>query len=272
MNYSLSELLDCAVVAATAAGRHALSNSHRRTEALSITRHDIKLKLDVECQTVATNEIQSRYPGAAILGEEDAPSAFDDDKASTGDNSELEWVIDPIDGTVNFYHGLPLWCCSIAARRDDKSLVGVVFAPELDALYTATKETPATVNDVPIHVSDASTLETSLFLTSLNQKLDTDTPLDEMISRISDSVRKTRVLGAAALDICRVAHGQADAYWEPGNYIWDVAAAGLIVQQAGGSASVLHTHDDPHRISYLATNGLLHEDFKNILSQYDPNS
>jgi len=269
MNDSLSELLDCAKIAATAAGRHALDNTHRRTEALSITRHDIKLRLDVECQTVATNEIHSRYPGASIIGEEDSPSVFDDD-ASRKDNPGLDWVIDPIDGTVNFYHGLPQWCCSVAARRDKTSVVGVVYAPELDALYAATTESPATVNDEPIHVSDVSTLENALLLTSLNQKLDTDAPLDEMISRISNSVRKTRVFGTAALDICRVAHGQADAYWEPGNYIWDVAAAGLIVQQAGGSASVLHMHDEPHRISYLATNGILHERLSSILLQFNP--
>lgn len=270
-DYPLDELLDCAMIAATAAGRHALDNAHRRTEALSITRHDIKLRLDVECQAVATHKIHSRYPGAAILGEEDLPSVLDENISSRNE-SGLEWVIDPIDGTVNFYHGLPLWCCSVAARRDNASLVGVVYAPELEVLYAATKESTATANDEPIHVSDVSTLENSLFLTSLNQKLDTDALLGDMISRISTSVRKTRVLGTAALDICRVAHGQADAYWEPGNYIWDVAAARLIVQQAGGSSSVLHTHPEPHRISFLATNGTLHKDFKNILSKYVPNA
>ena len=272
MQYSIPDLLDCAVGAATAAGRHALGNSQRRKDALSITRHDIKLKLDVECQNVAVGMIHSRYPGAVVLGEEDQPTdrAHSDGVSANSEWSELEWVIDPIDGTVNFYHGLPLWCCSIAARKAGKSLVGVVFAPELDVLYTATIETPSTANDKPIHVSDTSTIADALFLTSLNQKLDTDLSANDVLMHISGKVRKTRVLGAAALDICRVAQGQADAYWEPGNYTWDVAAAGLIARQAGGTVGALHMHQEPHRMSYLATNGLLYEDFSRILSDFIP--
>ena len=270
MNFSLPQLLDCAKVAATAAGQHALWNAHRRTEALSITRHDIKLELDVECQAVAVEAIHARFPGTDVLGEEGSSSTRDDAGSPGSEANRLEWVIDPIDGTVNFYHGLPLWCCSVAARQDGKSLVGVVFAPELDVLYAATTDTPSTVNDEPIRVSAVSSLAEAVFLTGFNKKLDVDISPDEIILHVSAEVRKTRILGAAALDICRVAHGQADAYWEPGNYTWDVAAAGLIVQQAGGVSGALHMHTEPHRMSYLATNGLLHEEFSRVLSEFVP--
>ena len=132
------ELLSCAVAAASAAGRHAYDNLSRRGSTLLNARHDVKLELDVECQRVAETVIRSRFPDHALLGEED-PEDRPEDLAS----GRLQWVIDPIDGTINFFHGLPHWCCSVAVRRGGDSLAGAVYAPVMDELYTATAAGPA---------------------------------------------------------------------------------------------------------------------------------
>ena len=119
---ALSHLLDVALCAAEAAGKHALANKHRRTEINETYAHDIKLVLDIECQKIAEDVIASEFPNHNVLGEE----------GSRKNNiSSYEWVIDPIDGTVNFAHNLPYWCSSVAVRYNEKVLAGCVFAPEL---------------------------------------------------------------------------------------------------------------------------------------------
>lgn len=259
MHPPLDELLDCAIAAARTAGSHALQHADRRTDIDKATRHDIKLHLDRECQEAATAVIQQRYPSHAILGEEDA------EPQNPPADTSLEWVIDPIDGTVNFFHGLPIWCSSVAVRSAEQSLAGVVFAPESDLIYAATADTPSTVNNVPIQVSGVDQIDEALLLTGLNQKHDGDLLVFDAVQTLSERVRKTRVLGAAALDMCRVAQGHAEAYWEAGIYTWDIAAAELIVRQAGGRTTTLKKLPEPHRMSFLATNSLLHDAFKDII-------
>lgn len=159
-----SELLPCAMEAAMAAGQHARRNWRRRTEAISLSPHDVKLKLDIECQERATATIRRRFPKHAVLGEE-TPSA-----GPSGHASRWLWIIDPIDGTVNFSHGLPLWCCSVAVRRAGATIAGAVYAPLLGELYAAGPDSPATLNGVRIKVSDVSSVERALVLTGLDKK------------------------------------------------------------------------------------------------------
>ncbi len=253
MSPPLNELLDCAVAAARAAGLYALANKDRRSEVEVSTRHDLKLRLDGECQAIATSVILEHYPGHAVLGEEDEVH----DQAGPG--TSVEWVIDPIDGTVNYYHGLPLWCCSIAARVNGDSIAGVVYEPEADHLYSATRDDAAKMNGAPIEVSVVDRMEHAVFLTGLNQKVEGDASKHQAVQAVSNQAQKTRVLGSAALDMCRVAAGHAEIYWEAGIYTWDMAAASLIVRQAGGKTCTLKKLDEPHRLSFLATNAHLHE-------------
>ena len=129
MMYTPTQLQAIATLAARRAGEHVLANLHRRGDVNSILRTDIKHKLDVEAQEVATSVILSAFPDHAILGEEtcDAPLP----------ESDTVWIIDPIDGTINFFHGLPLWCCSVAVQyKEDDS--GAVFHSRMHQLYEAT--------------------------------------------------------------------------------------------------------------------------------------
>src|ERR1700690_2741130 len=142
-----SDLLACAVGAARAAGLHALQNEGRRGEVAQSLAHDVKLNLDTECQVKAEQVIRLAYPEHAILGEEGG---------AEGDAATPLWIIDPIDGTVNFSHGLSYWCSSIAVQIGGKMVAGAVYAPVLNELFTASSEQTACCNDEPISVSPIS--------------------------------------------------------------------------------------------------------------------
>ncbi len=253
----LNTLLEGAIAAARLAGHHALANFARRQEAVSRYAHDVKLKLDEECQQIIQAELATRFPDHAIVGEEDATIGG---RLGTG----IEWVVDPIDGTVNFSHGLPFWCCSIAALQKGKTLVGVVYAPALDVCYTARLGGGATCNGETLHVSPIAELSQSMVLTGLDKNPGKDLPPLALFQATSQHVQKARILGSAALDLCRVAHGQADAYFETGIYIWDIAAARLIITEAGGQEEILERLDQG-RLRFMASNGLIHAAYKTLL-------
>ena len=269
-NCSSSSLLDCAVAAAHTAGNHALKHRDRRGEADETSHHDVKLRLDRECQDLATQAIQSVYPDHAILGEEDTASApnlsFLPGKPAGDAGSEYLWIIDPLDGTVNFSHGMPLWCCSVAVRRGPDVVAGAVYAPSLGELFTATADGPAMRNGSAIRPSSVTDISRALVHTGFDRFTDTGFPSLEILNRIATAVQRPRILGSAALDICRVACGEADGYFESGVFIWDVAAAGLIAQRAGGQAEVVKRQGPhPHRVMFLASNGPLHEALRELV-------
>lgn len=256
-----AQLLEIATLAARTAGDHANRNRHRKTETMMVAAHDVKLKLDLECQELICDLVRSHFPQHAILAEE---SADQGQPADDPHHSPYTWIIDPIDGTVNFSHGLPWWCCSVAVNLRGKTVAAAVYAPATNELFTAARGGVACCNEMPLTVSGVKTLSKSIVLTGLDQKF---TPQDQRLSRflaISDAVQKARVVGAAALDLCRVAAGQADGYFEAGIYTWDVAAAGLIVELAGGRVEIL-AEPSPHRLLYLATNGYIHDELKTLI-------
>ncbi|MEI7435598.1 MAG: inositol monophosphatase family protein [bacterium] len=257
--------LEIAVAAARAAGGHAREQRHRRGEANQRLAHDVKLALDVECQSIAEEILRSRAPGYAILGEE-----------STGDTKTADpdlplWIIDPIDGTVNFSHGLPFWCCSIGIRLGACTLAGAVYAPDMNALYTATADGPALCNGAPLRVSSIAAVSEALIMTGLDKQMDPRRPSFEVFRAISVQAQKTRIAGSAALDLCLVASGQADAYFESGIYVWDIAAAALIVERAGGRTGLLGELGDG-RLRFLASNGLIHDALREIIVKPSQNT
>jgi myo-inositol-1(or 4)-monophosphatase len=241
-------LLETAIAAAQAAGRHALAHHARRRDSLSISRHDVKLRLDVECQEKAFAAIHARHPAHRLLGEE-ADSAHRPDPSG----SAFEWVVDPIDGTVNFFHGLPLWNTSVAVRRGEDVLAGAVYVPVYDELYTATVDGPALLNGQPLAVSDTAELAETLVCTGMDKNATGAIPPYAIMEQLAGRVQRIRVLGSAALDLCAVARGAADGYSETGIYIWDIAAAALIVRRAGGKAEILERLDGG-RLTVLAAN------------------
>ena len=252
---SLDRLLACAEAAARAGGKHALKHAHRRRIITKTFAHDVKLKLDRECQDVAEQVIQKHFPRAVILGEENTvkPAATD-----------ILWIIDPIDGTVNYFHGLPLWCCSVAVQVRGCAAAGAVYAPMLGECYTAHRERRATCNGKPLAVSVTHRLRDAVILTGINKRNDLLNHSIALFQRLARKTQKLRIMGSAALDICQVAAGRADAFFESGIYLWDVAAAGLIVDQAGGHAEIMAT--GPHyQLRILASNGRLHTPLRRLI-------
>ena len=254
MSSSLDALLECSILAAQAAGHHALSNYNRRHEVAERFAHDVKLRLDSESQRKAEEVILRRFPDHRILGEESAVQGL---PAGSGPL----WIIDPIDGTVNFQHGLPLWCSAVAVQVDGRVVAGAVFLPEMKECYVASLDTPAVCNDKPIHVSSVASMNESLVLTGLSKNMALHPYTAQVVEAVSHQVQKVRIMGSAAVDICHVACGKADGYVETGIYLWDIAAAGLIAERAGAKTEVLEKLGEV-RLRYLCTNGLIHEPLK----------
>ena len=244
-------LLQIAVAAAKAGSAYAVKERFRNQDANLISNHDVKLKLDVECQQVVSETILKNFPDHSILGEEDT-----EQHETAGD--AYEWIVDPIDGTVNFFHGSPYWCCSVAVRRNGVVLAGCVCAPDHQMIFEATADGPALCNGKPLHVSTVSDMQLAIVHTGADKSAAPESLPFRFFNAIAVAVQRPRVCGAAALDICLTASGAADGYFEPGIYIWDIAAADLVLRRAGGQGTIMREFGG-HRLAYLASNGLIHK-------------
>lgn len=240
-----NNLLECAVSAVKTAGRYALDNYSRRREFACEQPDDIKLMLDIECQQRIFDVIRTAYPDHELLGEEG-------DAVRNG--SGYRWIVDPIDGTINFSHGLPIWCSSVAVQHEGKTVAGAVYAPMLDRCYHASSESDAMCNDDRISVSSIDRLEDAMVLSGFPKRMKHDDSSRSMFDDLLSRTQRTRIYGAAALDLCFVADGGADAYMERGIYIWDVAAAALIIERAGGKTEIFEEIGNG-KLGFLAANG-----------------
>ncbi len=252
---SNQQLLDVCINAARTAGQHALQHIHRRAEVLETFDHDVKLVMDRECQTLAENVVLSHFPDHAILGEEGIITAHHD----------YEWIIDPIDGTANYSRGLPSWCCSVAVRHQEQSVAGCIFIPTVDECFTATLDGPALCNNQPIRASVTSTLNKATFFAGLTKEI--DPRAIALFCDMAPLVSKIGMIGSAAIDICHVACGRSDGYYEAGLYLWDIAAAGLIAERAGAITSAW-PRNDLYGVRYLCTTPALHNDIKQIVETH----
>lgn len=256
----LSQLLDVAICAAEAAGLHALNNKGRRNETNETFEHDVKLVLDVESQRKAEAVIASEFPDHGILGEEDESPNLD---------SPYEWIIDPIDGTMNFSHGFEYWCSSVAVRQNNKVVAGCVFAPDFNTYYTAHIEEEAKLNGTPIKVSQTASLQNAMVFTGLSkQMVGSREPHLDMFRMLALNTKKVRINGAAALDLCRLADGTCDGFFETGIYLWDYAAAGLIAEQAGAVMATYPVANDLHGATVLCSNENLIEGLRAIYTKH----
>lgn len=252
---SNTELLDVCIEAVRAAGGHALKNIHRREEIVQSFDHDVKLVMDGESQRIAESVIHRHFPGHAILGEE----------GSVSGEHAFEWIIDPIDGTANYTRNLPYWCCSIAVRRDSEILAGCVFVPPLNECYTAGADIPALLNGEPIHVSGISVLRKATFFAGLTKDIDPRSLafFNDMAPRAS----KLRIIGSAAIDVCHIACGRSDGYFEAGLYIWDIAAASLIAERAGAVCTAWPRKEE-HGLRFLCTNLHIHTAARELVEKH----
>lgn len=236
-----------------------------RGDDLSITTKsnvsDVVTRVDKESEEFIVNAITKRYPDHKILGEE---GGFRGNEAS-----DYMWVVDPLDGTTNYSQGIPIFSISIALRYKDETIAGVVYAPYLDELFTATKGGGAYLKyrggeQKKIHVSQKQELNVSVIGTGF--------PYDKHINpenntanvaKILPHTRDIRRMGSAAYDLCCVACGLLDGFWEMSLSLWDVCAGNLIVEEAGGV--VLHYRDD-RNISEIAGNATIVDKLKGLLA------
>jgi myo-inositol-1(or 4)-monophosphatase len=259
-----TDLLHIAQQAVMLAAAHANKNLHRREESISTDAHDIKLALDVECQALIETCIHESFPEHAILGEEGATPKPD---------MPYEWIIDPIDGTVNFSHGFPYWCSSVAVQYNGETVAGAVYAPETDELFSAAIGEPAYHNETPIQPTRIPHIPNAMVLTGMNkQRIYIDQPTFSTFSQLATQAQKIRISGAAALDLCQVAAGRCDAFVEYGLYVWDFAAAGFIAQQAGATFTVQPDPAVPHRAAVLCANPILHAELEPLWKEGMPHA
>ncbi len=190
---------------------------------------DIATQMDRASEKFIVNALLDARPGDGIIGEEGAAH-----ESSSG----VTWVIDPVDGTVNYLYGLPGWNISIAAKDDKGTIVGVVHAPTINSTWSAMKGYGALFNGAPITCNDPVTLDRALIGTGFAYDVRKRVEQGKIIESLLPKIRDLRRIGAAACDICFVAMGAFDGYFEADLMEWDLAAAALIAQEAGAVVTV----------------------------------
>jgi myo-inositol-1(or 4)-monophosphatase len=222
---------------------------------------DLVTEIDLQIEREFREMIAGRFPDHVVLGEEfetrgdrDASPAFC-------------WVFDPVDGTTNYAHGLPIFCSSLALEIDGEIAVGAIYDPTRRELFTAERGQGAWLNGRPLRVTSENTLLDSLLVTGFHYGIQRDP--EELVSLFREFITRARAvrrLGSAALDLCYVAAGRFDGYWESKIQPWDVAAGALIVQEAGGRVTTVRGGPFKSRAgSVLATNGRIHDEMVEII-------
>ena len=244
----MKHYLDAAENAARAAGKMLRENFQRPLRVNAAEAHDIKLEIDVKTQDLITKLLLEQFPQHALYGEE----------GIVGDqSSEHQWVVDPLDGTVNYFYQIPHFCVSIALRFKGEIIVGVIYDPIREEMWSAQKSEKPRLNGQHFRVSDRAALAEAVIsvgLAKTDQTIDSNLPLfQEMIHR----VRKCRILGSAALDMAYVACGRLDAYIERGISLWDIAAGWILVETAGGTVDLRPRKDMKDKYSIVASNGVI---------------
>ena len=240
---------EAVVVLRAAAGRADLQIA-RKTSAT-----DLVTEIDHAVEALVTGRIAEARPDDAIVGEEGA------DRPGT---SGIRWVVDPIDGTTNFVYGMPGYAVSIAAERDGVTVAGVVAIPALGETFTALAGGGAQCNGEPIRASSKADLATALVGTGFSYDAARRAEQGGLVAALLPQIRDIRRMGAASVDLCAVACGRLDGYYESGLAPWDWAAGALVAAEAGAVVSDLHG-GPPSRGYVVAAGPALHETLRAVL-------
>jgi len=219
---------------------------------------DLVTEVDVEVERMFRALVAERFPEHDVLAEE-----FN--TVPTG--ASHRWVFDPLDGTTNFAHGVPIFCASLALEIDGATVVGAVYDPNRKELFTAEAGEGARLNGRPLQVSASATVLDAMLVTGFPYSVQQHA--DEFLKVFGQVLRRARAvrrLGSAAIDICWVAAGRMEGFWEASLKPWDTAAAALILKEAGGRVTGMDGGPwQPEREDILATNGLIHNECLEIL-------
>lgn len=213
---------------------------------------DLVTEIDEQAQAMIVGHIREEFPDHGILAEEDDLNDTDHDYI---------WIVDPIDGTTNYWHRLPFFTISVALYHHNSPLIGVVYAPRLGEMFCASRGAGSFLNDTPIHVSHVAQLHHAIIATGFpyDRLPGSDNNLTEF-RRVMPFVQGIRRFGSASLDLCYVAAGRLDGYWEFHLRPWDSAAGILLVQEAGGTVTTVRPSGEMNGSGgILATNGMLHD-------------
>jgi myo-inositol-1(or 4)-monophosphatase len=221
-------------------GERAVGSKSSPTDAVS--------EADYAAERAIRDLLAARRPGDAILGEEGG-------ETQVGEG--LRWIVDPLDGTVNFLYGLPQWCVSVAVHDDDGGLAGVVYDPLRDEIFCAERGGAATLNGTQIEGSLSSELASSLVATGFGYESSVRVVQAAVVARVLPEVRDVRRMGSAALDLAWTACGRYDAFYERGVQTWDIAAGSLLCSRAGLVVRPLPAHDGAPQGLVVAPPGLI---------------
>lgn len=215
-------------------------------------KNNLVTEYDYKSETFIIQEINNKFPNHSIISEEDG---------STDNNSEYKWIIDPLDGTVNYANNIPIFSVSIAVTKGDELIAGAVYHPVIKELFHAEKGKGAFLNETRISVSKKSDFDSSLLVTGFPYDINNDP--NGAIKSFTNIVKRgipIRRLGSAALDLAYVACGRFEGFWEINLNSWDVAAGILIVNEAGGKCTDYKGADsDVDDKQIIASNGLIHK-------------
>jgi myo-inositol-1(or 4)-monophosphatase len=261
----VSETLKFAIETARRAGRELQRLAHRH-HIVGHKKTDIDLvtEADLASEQLIVNAIRQRFPDHTILSEEGLG-----DLQTVAGKMRCLWVVDPLDGTVNYAHGFPVWGVSLALVERGRAVLGVTYDPLLDEVFWAEQGQGAWLNGERLHVSAGSRLKDALVATGFAYERATldDNNLAEF-SMVMPGVQGVRRAGAAILDLAYVASGRLDAYWEMHLQPWDWAAGWLLVEEAGGIVTDMRGKSwGLSTDNMVASNGLLHDELLSILKR-----
>jgi myo-inositol-1(or 4)-monophosphatase len=242
----MTDFLQTAVDAACGAGQLLRDNFGSALDVAASEAHDIKLDLDVRAQELITKRILGEFPGHAIYGEE----------GIAGDQqSPLQWIVDPIDGTVNYFYNIPHFCVSIALREREEIIAGVIYDPMRNELWQVRKNEKPTLNGVPFQVSARTQISEAIVSVGFSKSKAAIGAGLPLLEKLAYRVRKCRMMGSAALDMAYIACGRIDAYIEQIISLWDIAAGKILIESAGGRVDLTPRPDSPDKFSCIASSG-----------------
>ena len=255
---ALTDYLDAACEAARR-GAAVLEDWRSRFQVREKGRFDLVTDADLGSQNAIRTYLQERFPSHGFLGEEDPSS-----KARPAAVAAPLWIVDPLDGTTNYVHDCPMYCVSIGLWLGGEMVVGVVFDPRHDELFSAAKGRGAFLNGRRLQTSQATTLGEALLATGFPTDMRGQERALAWWSYLSLHAQSLRRTGSTALNLAYVAAGRFDGYWAFDNHVWDVAGGVVLVAEAGGQLSAIDGgENDPFHPAGLASNGPLHDTLVN---------
>jgi myo-inositol-1(or 4)-monophosphatase len=259
----LSRALQVAREAARAAGQLQRAELAHRPQADIKGRFDRVTEVDRQCERLVVGMLRQSFPAHGLLAEEYTRESLD---------AAWVWLVDPLDGTINYTHGYPIFAVSLALRHHGETALGVVYDPNRDEWFEAVRGAGATLNGRPIRVSQAERLGDSLLATGFpyDRADQPDTNLDRFAALTMQTLGVRRS-GSASLDLCNTACGRLDGYWEIHISPWDVGAGALLVQEAGGRVTNLTGGPfDGSGWETVASNGRIHQELIEALARAHP--